>query len=113
MCYRSSGWSLCPRVRSNDQTTYEPVTSADMVQVDGIVFCEVQTSDRFFAYLVKNKYLRGGKWIFHNLEHAGLGERLVSHRAYVRHVDRMYLVSAAASALRVVATASAAIFARE
>ena len=39
VCYRSSGWSLCPRVRSNDQTTYEPVTSADMVQVDDIVFC--------------------------------------------------------------------------
>ena len=41
---RSSGWSLCPRVRSNDQTTYAPVNlNADMVQVDDIVFCEVQT----------------------------------------------------------------------
>ncbi len=61
VCYRSSGWSLCPRVKSNDQTTYAPVTSADMVQVDDIVFCEVQTSNRFYAHLVKNKYLQGGK----------------------------------------------------
>mgnify|MGYP000288019078 CR=1 FL=1 len=64
VCYRSSGWSLCPRVRSNDQTTYEPVTSADMVQVDDIVFCEVQTSNRFYAHLVKNKYVQGGKSVF-------------------------------------------------
>ncbi len=63
VCYRSSGWSLCPRVRSNDQTTYAPVNlNADMVQVDDIVFCEVQTSNRFYAHLVKNKYLQGGKW---------------------------------------------------
>ncbi len=55
VCYRSSGWSLCPRVRSNDQTTYEPVTSADMVQVDDIVFCQVQSSNRFFAHLVSSK----------------------------------------------------------
>ena len=62
VCYRSSGWSLCPRVKSNDQTTYAPVTSADMVQVDDIVFCEVQTSSRSYAHLVKNTYLQGGKW---------------------------------------------------
>ncbi len=43
---------------------------------------------------------------FHNFEHAGLGERLVSHGTYVRQVDRMYLVSAAASALHVAATDS-------
>ena len=49
VCYRSSGWSLCPRVKSNDQTTHAPVTSADMVQVDDIVFCEVQTSNRLTA----------------------------------------------------------------
>ena len=55
VCYRSSGWSLCPRVRSNDQTTYEPVTSADMVQVDDIVSCEVPPANRFYAHLVKRK----------------------------------------------------------
>ena len=64
VCYGSSGSSLCPRVRYNDQTTYAPVTSADMVQVDDIVFCEVQTSNRFYAHLVKNMYLQGGKWVF-------------------------------------------------
>ena len=30
--YRSSGWSLYPRVWPNDQCTYEPVTSADEVE---------------------------------------------------------------------------------
>ena len=64
VCYRSSGWSLCPRVRSNDQTTYEPVTSADKVQVDDIVFCEVQLGDRFYAHLVKRREWRGGAWYF-------------------------------------------------
>jgi hypothetical protein len=53
--YRSSGWSLYPRVWSNDQTTYEPVISDNMVQVDDIVFCEVQPGNRFYAHLVLRK----------------------------------------------------------
>ena len=64
VCYRSSGWSLCPRVRSNDQTTYEPVTSADMVQVDDIVSCEVQPANRFYAHLLKRKEWCSGNWLF-------------------------------------------------
>ena len=64
VCYRSSGWSLCPRVRSNDQTTYEPVASADMVHVDDIVFCQVQRSNRFFAHLVKSKEGYRNDWLF-------------------------------------------------
>ena len=64
VCYRSSGWSLCPRVRSNDQTTYEPVTSADMVQVDDIVSCEVPLANRFYAHLVKRKEWCNGNLLF-------------------------------------------------
>jgi hypothetical protein len=65
VCYRSSGYSLCPRVKSNDQTTYAPVNlNNDMVQVDDIVFCEVQTSNLFYAHLVKDKYLFRGAWTF-------------------------------------------------
>ena len=64
VCYRSSGWSLCPRVRSNDQTTYEPVTSADTVQADDIVFCQVQSSNRFYAHLVKSKEWYKHDWLF-------------------------------------------------
>jgi hypothetical protein len=69
VCYRSSGWSLYPRVYSNDLTTYEPVTSAYQVQVDDIVFCEVQPGDRFYAHLVKRKEwvwteAGGGEWYF-------------------------------------------------
>ena len=61
VCYRSSGWSLWPRVKPDDQTTYKPVWSADEVKKDDIVFCEVQPGDRFFAHLVKEKYW-GWQW---------------------------------------------------
>ena len=53
--YRSSGWSLWPRVHNNDACTYRPVTSDDQVHVDDIVFCEVQPNNRFYAHLVKRK----------------------------------------------------------
>ena len=55
VCFRSSGNSLWPRVHSNDQTTFEPVTNVEEVQVDDIVFCEVQPGDRFYAHIVKRK----------------------------------------------------------
>ena len=68
VCFRSSGGSLRPRVRSNDQTTFEPVTIVEQVQVDDIVFCEVQPGDRFYAHLVKRKEFiaewEGGAWVF-------------------------------------------------
>jgi hypothetical protein len=57
VCYRSSGWSMYPLVHSNDKTTYEPVTDADQVQENDIVFCQVQPGDRFYAHLVKRKWL--------------------------------------------------------
>ena len=53
--YRSSGWSLYPRVHSNDLCTYEPVKSADDVQLDDIVFCQVQPGNRFYAHVVSFK----------------------------------------------------------
>ena len=51
--FRSSGWSLYPRVHSNDQCTYKPVTAESDVKVDNIVFCQVQPGDRFYAHNVK------------------------------------------------------------
>ena len=62
--YRSSGWSLYPRVWPNDQCTYEPVTSADEVQEDDIVFCQVQPGDRFYGHLVSRKWFQDGEWYF-------------------------------------------------
>ena len=82
VCYRSSGWSLYPRVRSNGPTTYEPVTSAYMVQVDDIVFCQVQSSNRFFADLVSSKEWYMGRLVVLDFEHEGVRERLVPHLAY-------------------------------
>ena len=55
MCYRQSGWSLWPRVRSNDLCTYEPVTDERRVQEQDIVFCEVQPYNRFYVHLVNKK----------------------------------------------------------
>ena len=55
VCYRSSGWSLYPRVHSNDQTTYEPVNREDQVAQNDIVFCQVFPHLHFYAHLVKKK----------------------------------------------------------
>ena len=52
--FRSSGWSLYPRVCSGDSCTYQPVANADdEIQLDDIVFCEVQPGNRFYAHVVK------------------------------------------------------------
>ena len=53
--YRSSGWSLYPRVWSNNLCSYGPVTSADEVDKHDFVFCEIQPGERFFAHLVSRK----------------------------------------------------------
>ena len=62
--YRSSGWSLYPRVRSNDRCSYEPVTSAHEVHQDDIVFCQVQPGDRFYGHLVSRKWFEEDEWWF-------------------------------------------------
>ena len=62
--YRSSGWSLYPRVHSNDQCHFDPVSSPDEVRHNDVVFCEVQPGDRFFAHLVSRKWLEDGEWYF-------------------------------------------------
>ena len=62
--YRSSGWSLWPRVWPNDQCTYGPVTSADDVNEKDIVFCQVQPGDRFYGHLVSRKWFHNDEWYF-------------------------------------------------
>ena len=62
--YRSSGWSLWPRVWSNDLCSYDPVTSANEVRFGDIVFCQVQPGDRFFAHVVSRKWFQNGEWYF-------------------------------------------------
>ena len=52
--YRSSGWSLWPKVRPNDMCTFEPVASTESVEIDDIVFCEVQPHYRLFAHIVSH-----------------------------------------------------------
>ena len=55
VAYRSSGWSLYPRVHSNDLCCFEPVTFDGQVEVEHIVFCNVQPSGYFYGHLVKEK----------------------------------------------------------
>lgn len=55
--YRSSGNSLVPLVYSNDCTTYQPVKSADEVNVGDIVFCQVFPSEFFYAHVVHQKWM--------------------------------------------------------
>ena len=66
VAYRSNGRSLEPRVFSGDRCSYEPVTSAEQVSVDDVVFCEVQEGDRFYAHLVASKewHERDGLYYF-------------------------------------------------
>ena len=52
--YRSSGWSLWPKVHSGDLCLYEPVLDPDKLKLDDVVFCEVQPGNRFFAHLVSD-----------------------------------------------------------
>ena len=59
VAYRQSGWSLNPRVKSNDLCYYSPVKSDEEVNEDDIVFCEVQPKNRFYAHLVKDKVKSG------------------------------------------------------
>ena len=65
VCYRFSGDSMFPWLRNGDETTYDPVTSADHVMVDAIVFSGgQQPGSRVNAYLVKRKEWNGVEWIF-------------------------------------------------
>ena len=50
--FRSSGWSLWPRVHSGDCCIYEPIVDIDKIKPGDIVFCEVQPGNRFYAHLV-------------------------------------------------------------
>ena len=53
VAFRSSGNSLDPRVCSGDSCTYQPVANAAEIQLNDIVFCEVQPGNRFYAHIVR------------------------------------------------------------
>ena len=53
--YRQSGWSLWPRVHSNDLCCYIPVRFQEQVQVNDIVFCQVHPGQYYYAHLVRRK----------------------------------------------------------
>ena len=53
-----------PRVYSDDICTFEPVTSADQVNVGDIVFCQVFPSHYFYGHIVKEKWWEEDKLWF-------------------------------------------------
>ena len=55
VAHRPSGWSLYPRVFRDDLCYYKPVSFDEQVEVDDIVFCQVQPSGDFYAALLKDK----------------------------------------------------------
>ena len=58
--YRSSGNSMYPRIKGNDMCFYAPVENLDTnVDVDDVVFCQVQPSNHFYAHLVWKKVYDG------------------------------------------------------
>ena len=66
IAYRQSGWSLYPRIHSNDLTYYYAVSADSEVEEGDIVFCQVDPGDRYYAHLVKTKewhYMRG-EWLY-------------------------------------------------
>ena len=66
IAYRQSGWSLWPRIHSNDLTYYYAVSADSEVEEGDIVFCQVDPGERYYAHLVKTKewhYMRG-EWLY-------------------------------------------------
>ena len=60
VAYRSSGWSLYPRVHCGDLCIYHPVSSGRDIEPGNIVFCRVQPSGYHYAHLVKRIVETGG-----------------------------------------------------
>ena len=58
VCYRSSGNSMWPTVKSGDLREFAPfpkAASAEDIKVRDIVFCEVQPKKLFYAHFVLEK----------------------------------------------------------
>ena len=68
VCYRSSGQSMWPIVKSGDLCEFAPFpagsTVAESIEVRDIVFCEVQPHNRFVAHFVLEK-----KWDKYRQQH--------------------------------------------
>ena len=50
--FRSTGWSLYPRVHSDDCTLFHPVLDPTNIRKNDVVFCEVNPGHKMFAHKV-------------------------------------------------------------
>ena len=55
VAYRQSGWSMHPKIHSNDLCSYLPVRFDESVNEGDTVFCQPQPNDYFYAHIVKEK----------------------------------------------------------
>ena len=55
VAYRSSGWSLFPKVHSGDLCSYIPVRFEEQVVEDNVVFCQPQPKNYYYAHNVQRK----------------------------------------------------------
>ena len=64
--FQAAGFSLFPRVHNGDCCLFEPTTSASVLRVGDLVFCEVQPGHDFSAQEVIDMYddrdKRSKKW---------------------------------------------------
>ena len=85
--YRSSGWSLYPRVWSNDLCSYDPVTSANEVRFGDIFFLPGPAWRPLLRTRRVEQVVPGRRVVFHNFQFEGMGKRLVLHQAHIRPID--------------------------
>lgn len=60
--FREKGNSMVPKIYSNQECEYTPVTSADQVSKGDMVWCKVRGSH--FTHLVTGKKSEGDRWLF-------------------------------------------------
>ena len=60
--FREKGNSMVPKIYSNQECEYTPVTHADQVSKGDIVWCKVRGSH--FTHLVTGKKIDGDRWLF-------------------------------------------------
>ena len=83
VAFRQSGWSLFPRVHSNDLCSYQPVQFEHQIDTGDVVFCTVQPRGHYYAHLIKEKEWdytrRGWKYCISNLAGRVNGHCFIEH----------------------------------
>ena len=105
------GGSVANGITGQCISPYSPLTTVLVIQMGGLRLLTCQPLKRCTCHFYAHPCLLQLR------ASSAMAKRkhtqLVPHTAYVRSIDRMYILSAVASAVQVVADASATLFARE